>query len=66
MSRYCPRALPALLLVVTACSTQAPDLKQSAVGSHAAAHGATATDARPVLYDSLGSYSYRITTASPS
>jgi tetratricopeptide (TPR) repeat protein len=65
MSRYCPRALPALLLVVTACSTQAPDLKQSAVGSHAAAHGATATDARPVLYDSLGSYSYRITTASP-
>jgi len=28
-------------------------------------HGQPAAEARPVLYDSLGNYSYRITTASP-
>src|SRR5213083_2890575 len=29
------------------------------------AHGGPASDARPVLYDTLGRYSYKITTASP-
>jgi len=44
-------------LVTAACSAQAPHGEM--------AHGTPAADARPVLYDSLGSYSYRITTASP-
>jgi len=66
MKRHRLIILPAFLLVVAACSTQPPDPKQSAAGSHAVAHGAPAADARPVLYDSLGSYSYRITTASPA
>jgi len=47
--------VPALLIGLAACSTQRHDM------SHG---GAAATD-RPVLYDSLGSYSSRITTVSP-
>ncbi len=42
-------ALPALLLVLSACSASRTDT----------------ADGRPVLYDSLGGYAYRITTASP-
>jgi tetratricopeptide (TPR) repeat protein len=63
MTRYRSMVLPASLLIVTACSTQAPHTA-SPSGAHAA-HGSPATDGRPVLYDSLGSYSYRITTTSP-
>ncbi len=46
--------LPALALLVAACATQPQD----------GAHAPHAANTRPVLYDSLGSYSYRITTAS--
>jgi len=48
-------ALPALLLVLSACSASRTDT----------AHDHPAADGRPVLYDSLGGYAYRITTASP-
>jgi tetratricopeptide (TPR) repeat protein len=49
--------LAALTLACTACAGQPPD---GAHGPHAGA------DAKPpVLYDNLGSYSYRITTTSP-
>jgi hypothetical protein len=47
----------ALSFVAAACSAQKPHGEM--------AHGRTVSEARPVLYDSLGSYSYRITTASP-
>jgi tetratricopeptide (TPR) repeat protein len=46
---------PALLAGLAACSTQRHDM----------AHGGAPTAGRPVLYDSLGSYSSRITTTSP-
>jgi tetratricopeptide (TPR) repeat protein len=47
----------ALSFTTAACSTQAQHGEM--------AHGqAATTEARPVLYDSLGTYSYRITTAS--
>jgi tetratricopeptide (TPR) repeat protein len=46
--------LPALALLIAACAAQPPE----------GAHAPHAVDTRPVLYDSLGSYSYRITTAS--
>ena len=64
------RRLPVCLTLVfsvTACSAQhaAPPPTVSVDASHAAAHGSQGADARPVLYDSLGSYSYRITTVSP-
>src|SRR5687767_3689491 len=49
-------ALVVLSVVLAACSTQSPHGEM--------AHGRPAADARPVLYDSLGSYSYPI-TASP-
>ena len=45
---------PAIALLMAACATQPPE----------GAHPPHAADTRPVLYDSLGSYSYRITTAS--
>jgi tetratricopeptide (TPR) repeat protein len=48
---------PALLVLAAACSSPKMD--------HHAAHGAAPTAGAPVFYDSLGSYSYRITTASP-
>ena len=46
-----------LLLAFGACSTEAPRGDM--------AHGAHGAGGSPVLYDSLGNYSYRITTASP-
>jgi tetratricopeptide (TPR) repeat protein len=50
----------ALLLALAGCAAQ--DTVQSQTHG---AHGRSSADGRPVLYDSLGSYSYRITTASP-
>jgi len=47
-----------LPLGLAACSAQRHDMDGMA-------HGAPAAAGRPVLYDSLGSYSYPITTASP-
>ncbi len=47
-------ALPALVLLDRGLRHPAPE----------GAHAPHAADTRPVLYDSLGSYSYRITTAS--
>jgi len=46
--------ISALLLVSVGCSAQRKET----------AHGAAAAAERPVLYDSLGNYSYRITTRS--
>ena len=46
-----------LILTLTACTTQ-PEGTRSG-------HSHPTADGRPVLYDSLGNYSYRITTASP-
>jgi tetratricopeptide (TPR) repeat protein len=65
--------LLALFLTMAACSSQRPETTPGAAaqppamthGSSATAPGSAAGDGRPVLYDSLGSYSYRITTASP-
>jgi len=51
--------VPALLLVFVGCSAQR---KEAAHGEMA--HGAAVAAERPVLYDSLGTYSYRITTRS--
>jgi tetratricopeptide (TPR) repeat protein len=51
-------ALSILLLVLTACTTE-PGRGGMSHGGHVAA------DRPPVLYDSLGNYSYKITTASP-
>jgi tetratricopeptide (TPR) repeat protein len=57
------------MIVTTACSTQHPDSAPSAARpaspGHASHQSAPGPDARPVLYESLGTYSYRITTASP-
>jgi tetratricopeptide (TPR) repeat protein len=47
----------ALVLAAAGCSAQSEHGTMT--------HGSPAADARPVLYDNLGSYSYRITTASP-
>ena len=52
----------ALLLALTGCAAQGQDAVQSQTHG---AHGRSSVDGRPVLYDSLGSYSYRITTTSP-
>jgi tetratricopeptide (TPR) repeat protein len=49
-------ALPVLTLLLTACAAQ-PE------GAHSG-HGRPVADSRPVLYDSLGSYSYKISTTS--
>ena len=64
MTRYRSMVLPAFVLLVIACSTHAPH-RAPPSGGHAAAHGSPTPDGRPVLYDSLESYSYRITTSSP-
>jgi tetratricopeptide (TPR) repeat protein len=48
-----------MTLALTACAAQSPE------GAHDA-HGLRVDEATPVLYDSLGAYSYRITTASPA
>ena len=52
----------ALLLALAGCAAQGQDTVQSQTHG---AHGRSSADGRPVLYDWLGSYSYRITTASP-
>ena len=52
----------ALLLALAGCAAQGQDTVQSQTHG---THGPSSADGRPVLYDSLGSYSYRITTASP-
>ena len=50
-------------IVVVATSLLA--LAGCAGDRHEMGHGSAAGERRPVLYDSLGSYSYRITTGSP-
>ncbi len=52
----------ALLLALAGCAAQGQDTVQTQTHE---THGRSSADGRPVLYDSLGSYSYRITTASP-
>ncbi len=56
MKRPCWPGLPAIALVLTACAAQPPD------GAHVPHAGGGPP---PVLYDSLGTYAYQITTASP-
>jgi tetratricopeptide (TPR) repeat protein len=56
MNRVTRLAALAVSMLALACSSPRMD--------HAT-HGAAAVGGTPVLYDSLGSYSYRITTASP-
>jgi len=51
-----------LALVLAACSGPRHDAP-STRGAHG--HGPSAAAGQPVLYDSLGSYSYRVSTASP-
>ena len=53
----------AILVVVGGCAMQGQDT--TVQGQAHGDHRGHAADARPVLYDSLGSYSYRITTTSP-
>jgi hypothetical protein len=53
-----------LVLAIAGCATQQRAGSPSAAARHDAGQNAQAADQRPVLYDSLGSYSYRITTAS--
>jgi tetratricopeptide (TPR) repeat protein len=65
MRRHRCMIFPALLLAVAACSSPRPDPPKSAAQQGHVGHGQPAADGRPVLYDSLGNYSYRITTASP-
>jgi tetratricopeptide (TPR) repeat protein len=54
--------LAALVLLATACSSPHADHRSPGL-SHG--HATTASGVAPVLYETLGSYSYRITTASP-
>jgi tetratricopeptide (TPR) repeat protein len=58
-------AVPGLLLILAACAPQQRDAPQSSTPPGGMGHDHPAADARPVLYNSLGNYSYRITTASP-
>src|SRR5437867_1045159 len=57
MRRHWFALLAVSLLVVSACSTRP--------STHDMSHAQAPSADRPVLYDSLGSYSYRITTKSP-
>src|SRR5437879_10778322 len=52
----------AVFLCVAGCAAQGQDTGQSPAHG---AHGQHSDSGRPVLYDSLGSHSYRITTTSP-
>ena len=61
MRRQREIVLAALLFAVSGCAAQRQDAGQAADMGH----GAHAAAGRPILYDSLGAYSYRITTASP-
>ncbi|HEV8616060.1 MAG TPA: hypothetical protein VGU22_11270 [Methylomirabilota bacterium] len=56
MTRHRSIACIALSVALAACSTQSPHGEM--------AHGGSAADTKPVLYDALGNYSYPI-TASP-
>ncbi len=56
MTRHRSIGFVALAIVLAGCSAQPPHGEMT--------HGGPAADTRPVLYDSLGSYSYRV-TASP-
>jgi tetratricopeptide (TPR) repeat protein len=58
MTRLQSIAFAAFALLTAACAAQPPD------GGHGRAAGGHSADARPVYYDSLGRYSYRITTVS--
>jgi hypothetical protein len=55
-------ATSAMVALLAGCAGQAPDTAQS---SGHASHAQGADTARPVLYDTLGSYSHKITTNSP-
>jgi tetratricopeptide (TPR) repeat protein len=48
-------------VLLAGCAAQGQDAPQSSTHG---AHAQSSADARPVLYDTLGSYSYRITTKS--
>jgi tetratricopeptide (TPR) repeat protein len=65
MRRHRWTIFPALLLGLAGCSSPRPDPPKSAAQQGHVGHGQPVADGRPVFYDSLGSYSYRITTASP-
>jgi hypothetical protein len=54
-------AMSAAIVLFTGCAAQGPDTAQSTAHG---AHAQTGDGARPVLYDTLGSYSYKITTNS--
>jgi len=54
-------ATSAVVLLFTGCAAQGPDTAQSAAHR---AHAQSVDGARPILYDTLGSYSYKITTNS--
>jgi tetratricopeptide (TPR) repeat protein len=54
-------AISAAVVLFTGCAAQGPDTAQSAAHG---AHAQSGDGARPVLYDTLGSYSYKITTKS--
>jgi tetratricopeptide (TPR) repeat protein len=55
-------AVSAILLLFAGCAAQGQDTAQSSAAH--GAHAQTADDGRPVLYNTLGNYSYRITTNS--
>jgi tetratricopeptide (TPR) repeat protein len=54
-------AMSAAVVLFTGCAAQGPDPAQSAAHG---AHAQSGDGARPVLYDTLGTYSYKITTNS--
>src|SRR4029453_3422744 len=54
-------AMSAAVVLFTGCVAQGPDLAQSAAHG---AHAQSGDGARPVLYETLGTYSYKITTNS--
>ena len=54
-------AISAAVVLFTGCAAQGPDTAQSAAHG---AHAQSGDGARPVLYDTLGTYSYKITTNS--
>jgi tetratricopeptide (TPR) repeat protein len=54
-------AMSAAVVLFTGCAAQGPDPAQSAAHG---AHAQSGDSARPVLYETLGTYSYKITTNS--
>jgi tetratricopeptide (TPR) repeat protein len=59
MNTYQWIRLAGLALLLTACASPPPE------SVHATTPGQPAAEARPVLYDTLGRHSYKVTTASP-